>query len=178
METRLIKPPPIASTPLRPRFTPCTWLACAACIVVFIGINVESGTGTWESFSKWGYYPPHRIRDGAFWGFFTPVFVHLEIWHVGFNVYWLYMLGSRLERAIGSVRWLVFFVVAAFASSGAEFAFTDSTGIGASGVVYAIFGFMWMTRKRYPSFEAMLTGQTIGLFFIWLLACLIMTLSK
>src|SRR6266446_5053527 len=58
------------------------------------------------------------------------------------------------------------FVSAAFVSSGAEFAISDSTGIGASGVVYAIFGFMWMTRSHYPSFQKVVDVHTARWFIL------------
>jgi GlpG protein len=133
---------------------------------------------SWETLSKWGCYSAIQIRAGAFWAFFTSVFVHLELWHLVFNLYWLYLLGSALERAIGLWRWLAFFVAASFVSSGAEFALADSTGIGASGVVYAMFGFMWLTRKRFPAFAVVLTPRNIGLFFIWLVSCVVMTVAQ
>jgi membrane associated rhomboid family serine protease len=171
-------PPLPASVPPKSRIAPLTILACAACVVVFAGLNNESNASSWDALAKWGAYPADRIRAGAYWGFLTSVFVHREIWHVGFNVYWLYLLGSRMERAIGSWRWLAFFIAASFISSGAEFAFADTTGIGASGVVYAIFGFMWVTRRRFDSFKAVLDARTSALFFIWLAVCAIATMSK
>jgi GlpG protein len=152
-------------------------MACAACILVFVGLANEPNERAWEALSKWGAYPPGKIRDGAYWALLTSVFVHLELWHLAFNVYWLYVLGSELERAIGSVRWLLFFIGAAVVSSGAELGFAGTTGIGASGVGYAIFGFMWITRKQFPTFAKVLTQSTIAMFFLWLVGCLVMTLS-
>jgi GlpG protein len=155
-----------------------TLVSCAICVVVFIGLLNEPNASSWEALAKWGCYPPDKIHAGALWGFITSTFVHLELWHVAFNLYWLYVLGSRLERVIGSGRWLAFFLGAAFVSSGAEFAVAGTTGIGASGVAYALFGFMWVTRRRHPTFGAVLDARTIGLFFLWLVGCLIMTLTK
>ena len=171
--------PPAPKQPaLKQRFPVMTLVACAICIVVFLGLFNERNPYSWEALEKWGCYPADKIRGGAIWAFITSAFVHEELWHVGFNVYWLYVLGSRMERVIGCRRWLTFFLSAAFVSSGAEFAISDSTGIGASGVVYAIFGFMWVTRSQNPSFQKVLDPRTLGWFFLWLVGCLVMTLTK
>jgi len=88
------------------------------------------------------------------------------------------VLGSRLENAIGSLPFLAFFVVAAIVSSSFQLAASDSTGIGASGVVYAIFGFMWLARHRYPHFKEVLDTRTIQLFVVWLGGCVLATYLK
>ena len=173
-------PPPTVADPARRkgRLPILTLLACAACVIVFIGINSERKPNSWEAFARWGVYDSERLRGGAYWGFITSVFVHLELWHLAFNVYWLYLFGSRLERAIGFGPWLAFFLGAAVVSSGAEFALTDSTGIGASGVGYALFGFLWVTRNHFPAFKAVLNPQTVSLFIFWLIGCVVLTALK
>ena len=160
----------------RQRLPVLTWLACAGCVVVFVGLLEEPNRDSWEGLQKWGYYSSAKIRDGAFWGLVTSTFVHLEVWHLAFNLYWLWVLGSRLERAIGSPRWLAFFLIASIVSSGIELLFDGTTGIGASGVGYALFGFMWMARGRYPRFIEVLDQRTILLFIVWLFLCVGLTI--
>lgn len=139
---------------------------------------MEANQESWDVLSKWGYYPVDEIREGAYWALLTSVFVHIELWHVVFNVYWLYVLGARLELAIGSWRWLVFVLGAALVSSGAELGVSDDTGIGASGVVYGLFGFMWICRDRLPGFHHILDRRTVTLFILWLGGCIFLTLTK
>jgi GlpG protein len=160
------------------RYPVITLLACGIFVVVFFGLMNEGNANSWEVLEKWGCFPPDKIRAGAVWAYITSVFVHQALWHVAFNVYWLYVLGARLERAIGWWRWLAFFLGAAFVSSGAEFAISGTTGIGASGVVYAIFGFMWVTRHKYPGFQKIVESRTAVWFVLWLCGCMAMTLTK
>jgi GlpG protein len=154
-----------------------TWLACAGCILVFIGLSQEENLQSWDTLSKFGYLPPGAIWDGKYWGLVSSVFVHMQIWHVAFNVYCLWILGGALEAVIGRVQWLIFFLTAAIVSSGIQFGLSGSTGIGASGVGYAMFGFMWVTRGRYELFQRVLSKQTVIVFIGWLLLCVIATVS-
>lgn len=155
-----------------------TMLMCGVCVIVFAGLSSGSALESWESASRWGYYPPGAEWDGKYWGLITSVFVHVELWHLAFNVYWLWYLGGRLEKTIGMVRWLAFFLMAAIVSSGLQLAVSDTTGIGASGVVYAIFGFMWWSQDHFEEFKESLPKQTVIIFVVWLVICLATTYLK
>lgn len=154
---------------------PCTALACMLCIVVFAGLSLASNDVSWEAAAQWGYFPDTVIWEGKPWALITSTFVHRELWHIAFNLYWLWILGSCFEISLGWVRWLAFFVAAAWASSSAELLFGGGSGIGMSGVGYALFGFGWVARKRIPRFAEILTDQTCQVFLIWLLLCIALT---
>jgi GlpG protein len=147
----------------------------AICVSIFLALALENNDGSWQSLAKWGVLPATTIWEGAYWGLLPGVFVHLAVWHLAFNMYWLWVLGSRLESAIGHVWFLAFFVAAGFVSSSFQLAMSDSTGIGASGVVYAIFGFMWAARFHFQNFRDVLDRQTANIFMIWLVACIAVT---
>ena len=152
-----------------------TWLAIAASALIFLGINFGPDPRTELALNRLGYVSADRLWSGAYWGLITSVFVHMDFVHFIFNVYWLYQLGSRLEQAIGHISWLLFFLSAAVVSSALQLTMGSSTGIGASGVAYAIFGFMWVTRSKFPRFREILDDRTIGLFVIWLVGCMAVT---
>jgi len=158
-----------------------TWvtsLSCLICIGIFLGLASIDDVNSWDKLAQFGYLPANSIWRGQYWGLVTSVFVHMALWHVAFNVYWLWSLGSRLERSIGSIPFLTFFLASAFVSSAFQMAVSDTTGIGASGVVYSIFGFMWLTRERYCLFAEVLAPQTILIFAVWLFVCLATTVAK
>jgi membrane associated rhomboid family serine protease len=154
---------------------PLTLFACAAAIVVSLGAMAESTRPTWTQVAKWGYLPAERIWDGAIWGLVSSAFVHLALWHLVFNVYWLWRFGAAVERELGSVKFLGFVVAAALVSSGFQLGASGATGFGASGIVYGLFGLMWRGKERVPRFAAVLSAETDSLFFIWLIACLVAT---
>ncbi len=157
----------------RPPFlTLAATAACAAIFVAYMLKRADSSSGVLlglvcpNAYELWG---------GAYWGLFTSVFVHMKLWHIAFNLYWLWVLGSVAERTLGTGRFLVFFLGAALVSSSLQLAVSNSTGIGASGVGYAIFGLMWASRRRVPVFEEVLGEKTPPLFFIWLVGCIVVT---
>jgi GlpG protein len=113
--------------------------------------------------------------NGRWWTLVTSAFVHVQIWHVAFNVYWLWVLGRVLEEAIGPFRWSLFCLSAAFVSSAAQLAWSDEVGIGFSGVAYALFGFMWIARPRWPSFARVVNRDTVLLFLVWFVLCIAAT---
>jgi GlpG protein len=155
-----------------------TGAAIAVSILVFLGLNAESNPGTWEALGKWGAPSSEKVWSGAYWALLTSAAVHQALWHLAFNMYWLWVLGSRLEQAIGSTRYLILIVGAALVTSGSQLAVSDATGIGASGVVYSIFGFMFVLRSRFPAFREVVSSQTVNLFIVWLVVCMITTYAN
>ena len=81
--------PPAGPPKNRRRIPVLTWLACAACVVVFAGLMDEPRRDSWEGLQKWGYYSYDKILDGAIWSLVTSTFVHLQFLHLVFNIYWL-----------------------------------------------------------------------------------------
>ena len=155
-----------------------TWLACALAVGIFLVLSTQGEDPLRQGFGAWLAPTAPVIWAGKYWGLVTPAFVHLAWWHVAFNVYWLWILGSALERHIGSGKYLLFFIAAAVVSSGMELAFAATTGIGLSGVVYAIFGFLWWRRREFPEWATFLNAQTVRLFFVWLVFCFVLTVIK
>lgn len=165
----------------KPESLASTWatsLVCLACVGIYLALATGNKVDSWARLSQFGYLPGDSIWRGHYWALITSACVHMELWHVAFNVYWLWVLGSRLERAIGSMPYVTFWITSAFVSSACQLAVSDTTGIGASGVAYAIFGFMWLTRGRFPMFNEVLDSRTIWIFVVWLFACLIATIFK
>ncbi len=149
------------------------WLIIGLCVILFVGL--EAGERTDRIFWMLGYRSVAEIRGGAVWALLVSAFLHGSPLHIFFNMSWIKVIGSSLEETVGHVRYAVFYIAAAMISSLAQVIFSGETGIGASGVVYAIFGFMWLARGRYPQFRQLLDGRTINYFIGWLFFCFILT---
>ncbi len=144
-------------------------------IVLFIGINLERPFDNWEIYAKWGAPSPMEIFNGSYWGLITSNFLHTEIWHIAFNLYWLVFFGKKIEFESNKLFYGCLIVTSAYISSVAQLAFSDSTGIGLSGIGYALFGFIYIKSKTDEAYKNYLDKRTINLFMAWLVLCIVLT---
>ncbi len=81
-------------------------------------------------------------QDHEYWRLLTAGFLHENLFHIGFNMYILYVLGQMLEPAIGRVKFVVIYLVSLLAGScGALIGVASTTvTIGASGAVFGLMG--------------------------------------
>jgi len=79
---------------------------------------------------------------GQFWTPLTSIFVHVDLFHLGTNVLFLYIFGVALEEKIGALRTMTIFFAAGIASllAGVPFYSSDTHIVGASIAVSALVG--------------------------------------
>ena len=121
---------------------------------VLIGINVAvalggflSGANTTgggigaSSLISDGSVSRMAIADGEYWRLITAGFLHASVLHIFFNMFALYILGTMLEPAIGTLRFgLIYFVSLLAGSFGALLVTPDSFTVGASGAIFGLMG--------------------------------------
>jgi membrane associated rhomboid family serine protease len=124
-----------------------TYILIGICVVTFIGgaAGGASATGSGiggSTLLTHGALSRATIADGEYWRLVTAGFLHAGFFHLLFNMFSLYILGTMLEPAIGHLRFaLIFFVSLLAGSFGALLVETNphALTVGASG---AIFGLM------------------------------------
>lgn len=90
-----------------------------------------------------GSYLP-GVVDGAWWELVTSMFTHVQVWHIGFNMLALWVLGPQLELAVGRLRFLALYSISGLAGgalvlwAGPEYAFGGT--LGASGAIFGLMG--------------------------------------
>jgi membrane associated rhomboid family serine protease len=165
-----------SSTDLFKRYIPpITTFCCLVSVFLFVGINFEAKLDTWEAYMKWGAPSATAIFSGDYWGIISSNFLHVEIWHIAFNLYWLWIFGKKIEFETNKIFYAILILSSALVSSVTQLAFSDSTGIGLSGIGYSLFGFLLLKTKTTEEFKNYLDKKTINLFFIWLVLCVILT---
>jgi rhomboid protease GlpG len=112
------------------------------------------------------------ILRGEVWRLVTPIFMHLAILHILFNMMWLWDLGRLVELIKGSIFLLVFVLATGIAANVAQYAITQNPGFGGmSGVVYALLGYVWMQGKYNPRFGFELHQATVIMMLVWYVLC-------
>jgi membrane associated rhomboid family serine protease len=92
-------------------------------------------------FQQWALQPA-AVEQGAWWQLLTSGFLHIGPLHIAFNMVALWVIGRDLERVLGSVRFLVVYLVSLLGGSLAVFLFANpmSNTAGASGAVFGLMG--------------------------------------
>jgi rhomboid protease GluP len=80
------------------------------------------------------------IADGEYFRFFTPIFLHLSFYHLGFNCLALYILGRDIESIFGKDKFLLIYFFSGFIASLGSFIFNSSISAGASGAIFGLLG--------------------------------------
>ena len=129
----------------------------------------QLGGGGKLSIAYWFLFDHGLVLQGQVWRVLTPVFLHLGILHILFNMMWMLDLGRILESHHNSRFLFIFFLVCgagsnlfqAFLAPGVPFG-------GMSGVVYGLLGFIWMKARFQPECGLYLHPQTVTFMLVWL----------
>lgn len=174
---------------------PATVMLALACGLVFIltdggdpkNSNVQRLTiASYETEGNWIYWPGlSQIGHGQIWRLFTPCLLHFGIGYIAFNLLALSYFGSQIEGRRGSLRFVLLVVVVGVLSNLAQYYWGgvrwESGGInwdshsprfgGLSGVVFGLFGYIWMKMRFQPELGLGMTGQTFAMSLAWLAFC-------
>lgn len=80
------------------------------------------------------------IRAGQYYRLLTGIFLHGSIWHLFFNCYALYVIGSQIENFLGRVKYIIIYLFSGLI--GSLFSMSFGGGVGSVGASGAIFGLM------------------------------------
>jgi GlpG protein len=95
---------------------------------------------------------PELLAQFEIWRWFTPMFLHFSVLHLGFNCAITIELGRRVERGLGSVALLAIVLALAGASNLIQYAFGGGPLAGGlSGVAYGLLGFILAMNRLLPA---------------------------
>ena len=113
------------------------------------------------------------IRAGEVWRLVTPIFLHLGVFHLVFNMLWLHQIGTQIEAKKGPAVYLVLILaLAVFSCLVQALVWRYPFFGGMSGVVYGIFGYVWMRIRYSPRDGFVLGPNTVPILLIWFVICL------
>jgi GlpG protein len=119
------------------------------------------------------------IERGEVWRLVTPIFMHGSILHILFNMWWLSALGTLIEVRRGTLRLATIVLVSAILSNLGQFFYNErhdpgdpALWEGFSGVVYALFGYVWMKSLHEPEQGMIIHPNTVTIMLFWLVLCM------
>ncbi|MDY0150466.1 MAG: rhomboid family intramembrane serine protease [Kiritimatiellia bacterium] len=114
----------------------------------------------------WQWLP--EVAQGQVWRLVTPIFLHFHLWHLVFNLLWLKDLGGVMEQRIGTWRFAAAVLLMALVSNVAQFVMGGPNFGGMSGVVYGVFGYLWVRNRLDFQFAVMISPVAAGLLMVFL----------
>ena len=109
------------------------------------------------------------MAKGEYWRIFTPALLHFSVLHIVFNTLWVWDIGGKLERILGSVIWTIGVVIIAVVSNVLQYQISGYPLFGGlSGVVYGLIGFAWLLPLLNKSWPIIISKQLMIFFVVWL----------
>lgn len=122
----------------KPKIPIITYILIAINIVIYIfGVFFTNYDVFLNVFSIHG----PSIRAGQYYRLLTGIFIHNGIFHILFNCYALYILGSQIESFFGKVKFIIIYLFSGLI--GALFSMTfggNYASVGASGAIFGLMG--------------------------------------
>ena len=141
-------------------------------VYVIIGLNIAAwfliqgmgGTQLNESICHYGLIPSDlfssglnqfnnsgQCSNGAGWfGIFSSIFMHGSWMHIIGNMWFLYVFGDNIEDAMGSIRFVIFYLLSGIGAAAAQVAIDPDSLIPMVGASGAIGGVMGAYIMLYP----------------------------
>ncbi|MFB7141379.1 rhomboid family intramembrane serine protease [Gottfriedia sp. NPDC056225] len=131
---------------------PITTVMVGICSILVI-ITTFTGGYTIQNIINLGGYEHELVNQGEIWRLFTYAFMHGSYAHFFMNMTFMIILGRPLERVLGSLKFLLFYLTTVIITGLIiNFFYTPNTvETGASGVGYAFLGmylFITLFRKN------------------------------
>ncbi|GII77691.1 rhomboid family intramembrane serine protease [Sphaerisporangium rufum] len=130
----------------RPVTTPViTWLLLGVNVLAYLAEIAQPE----QVIGRYAMSAGH-VAVGEWWRMVTGAFLHSpppSYWHILFNMWALWAIGTQLERILGSARFATLYLLSALGGSVAVYLFGD-VAVGASGAIYGLFGAMFVVGRR------------------------------
>jgi rhomboid protease GluP len=140
---------------------------------LWVFLEFQGGSTNTNVLMKYGALNvTYILSTGQYWRLFTAMFLHIGFAHLAFNVFALYIFGSRLEKYVNTMTYVTIFIVAGL--SGSLFSFlgsyllgTSSVSAGASGAIYGLLGAVLVLANASKQPIEGLDSYTMWLVFIF-----------
>lgn len=120
------------------KFPMVTYLIITLCVCLFL---IPSLFGVYNYIiNKFCVYGPY-IKSGEYYRLLTGIFLHGGVFHLLFNCYALYVIGSQVENFYGKIKFLIIYLFSGICGSLFSMIFNSNVAsIGASGAIFGLMG--------------------------------------
>ena len=126
---------------------PLTEILVLINVLVFLAVELTGGSDDTVHMLQCGAAYTPAVLEGEYYRLFTCMFLHFGVQHLLNNMLLLFVLGGRLERTMGKIKYLLIYILGGIGGNLLSFLMECKTGeyavsAGASGAIFAIMGAM------------------------------------
>lgn len=163
------------STPFR--LAPATAIAISVSLLVFgltgvlgdafvslltiVPIEIDNATPVFGTLQE-------SLGSGQVWRLVSPIFLHFGWMHLLFNMLWLWVFGSQIERRQGRGRFIVLLLATGIGGNLAQYGAGTVLFGGMSGVDFGLMAYVWLMSRRRPESGFFVPQMLVVLMFGWL----------
>lgn len=155
------------------RNAPCITIGLVVVNVLCFLIVEATGSSedTWHMISCGAAYTADIVEKQEYYRLFTSMFLHFGIAHLTNNMIVLAALGRYVERYVGHINFLLFYLLSGLLGSWGSYLYhlhTDEyvVGAGASGAIFGIVGVMLALLLVHKGRLAGFTMQNMSMFLV------------
>ncbi len=109
-------------------------------IIIFIIMLIYDPSLSTNTLIKFGAKSNFSIVDLQFFRLLTPMFLHVNFYHLLFNTIALYIIGNQVETIMGKKKFLIIYFVSGIIGSMGSFIANDYVAAGASAGIFGLMG--------------------------------------
>ena len=146
-------------------------LLIALNVLFFLYLEITgSSENAYFMYTKGAMSAPAVLEDGEYYRLLTAMFMHFGIRHIMNNVLVLFVLGDNLERALGHVKYLIFYLLCGIGSNWVSMMAhptdTMTVSAGASGAIFGVVGgLLYVVTANKGRLEDLSTRQLVIMIF-------------
>ena len=148
------------------KYYPVTTVLLLMNIAVFAAMLIVGSPYNTDTLIRFGAQvnvPPYQTE---FWRYITSLFIHIGFEHLLFNCFALFVFAPPLERILGKIRYIVFYLGSGFTGNLVSQLLDTNVHVsaGASGAIYGIFAafaYLGWLRKDLFDKQSRLTVRTM-----------------
>ena len=146
-------------------------LLIALNVLFFLYLEITgSSENAYFMYTKGAMSAPAVLEDGEYYRLLTAMFMHFGIRHIMNNMLVLFVLGDNLERALGHVKYLIFYLLCGIGSNWVSMMAhptdTMTLSAGASGAIFGVVGgLLYVVTANKGRLEDLSTRQLVIMIF-------------
>lgn len=146
-------------------------LLIALNVLFFLYLEITgSSENAYFMYTKGAMSAPAVLENGEYYRLLTAMFMHFGIRHIMNNMLVLFVLGDNLERALGHVKYLIFYLLCGIGSNWVSMMAhptdTMTVSAGASGAIFGVVGgLLYVVTANKGRLEDLSTRQLVIMIF-------------